>query len=54
MADIQDPAAPGEGPESTGQPAYGVPSPALIARAANGLAHFLAHTCDDDMEETDQ
>ncbi|MEU9857256.1 hypothetical protein [Streptomyces sp. NPDC047974] len=33
------------------QPEYGVPSPALTARAADGFARFLAQAGDDQTEE---
>ncbi|MFJ9481483.1 hypothetical protein ACIRRI_41955 [Streptomyces mirabilis] len=38
--DTTDPAPEGRGLQS---PAYGVPSPALLARADRGFARFLAH-----------
>lgn len=49
--DTTAPALEGPGPEGRGlqPPAYGVPSPDLLARAERGFARFLAqHTEDQD------
>ncbi|GGT84470.1 hypothetical protein [Streptomyces lateritius] len=36
------------------QPGYGVPSPALVARADRGFARFLARTTQTDTAPTDR
>ncbi|MFF8717351.1 hypothetical protein ACF07T_38980 [Streptomyces sp. NPDC015184] len=46
-------AAPAPGSRSPQPPAYGVPSPELIARADRGFARFLAHHTEDQDSHAD-